>query len=363
MIERFQTVYRRIERFIADGEMAGAALAVAHKGQTVAEWYGGEARPGLPAGPNVLWPLASISKCYTAAMLMALIEQGEITLNTLVKSLLPKFSGGAKEEIRLRHLLTHTSGLIYESPEMAARMAALTPREAIIDEAYPTALLFQPSEGFSYGDYNYLLAGEMAAMTMGKPFAELVREYVIEPMGLKNTYFAPPVSEHKRIAYVKGSQAEGTDGAMYNSAYSHALAHPAFGASASVTDLLRFELHFAPHGPRLHSEATVRAMSSDQTGGRAVGWHPAIRSLSSNPPVQSWGIGFYFVSPPTIGVFGDLMPMGTFGHGGASGCQLVINPFDEICVAYVSNTHVAAGWEAWRRRAQVVMNGVMAALT
>lgn len=362
MTDRFQTVFGRIERFIAGGEIAGAALAVAQHGQKVAEWYGGEARPGLPAGPAVLWPLASISKSYAAAMIMALIERGEITLNTLVKSLLPKFTGGAKDEIRLRHLLTHTSGLIYESPEMAARMTALTPREAIIEEAYPTELLFQPGQGFSYGDYNYLLAGEMAAVAMGQPFAELVHEYAIAPMGLTDTYFAPPIREHHRIAYVKGSQAEGSAGAMYNSAYSHALAHPAFGASASVTDLLRFGLHFSPHGPRIHSEATVRTMSSDQTGGRAVGWHPASQAVGI-APIQPWGIGFYFVAPPTIGVFGDLMPMGAFGHGGASGCQLVINPIDEITVAYVSNTHVAGNWEAWRRRAQIVMNGVMALLT
>ena len=362
MTDRLQAVFRQIERFIADGEVTGAALAVAQRGQPVAEWYSGEARPGLPASANVLWPLASISKSYAAAMIMALIERGDITLNSLVKSLLPKFTGGAKDDIRLRHLLTHTSGLIYESPEMSARMAALTPREAIIDEAYATELLFTPGEGFSYGDYNYLLAGEMAAVTMGQPFAELVRTYVIEPMGLKNTYFAPPVHEHGRMAYVKGSQAEGTDGAMYNSAYSHALAHPAFGAAASVTDLLRFGLHFSPHGPRIHSESAVRTMSSDQTGGRAVGWHPASRAIGTSP-VQPWGIGFYFAAPSTVGVFGDLMPMGTFGHGGASGCQLAINPIDEITVAYVSNTHVATDVEAWRRRIQSVMNGVMAALT
>ncbi len=363
MADRFQTVYRRIERFIEAGEIAGAALAVAHRGKTVAEWYGGQARPDLAAEPNVMWPLASISKSYSAAMIMALVERGEITLNTLVKSLLPKFTGGAKDEIRLRHLLTHTSGLIYESPEMAARMAALTSRDALIEEAYDTELLFEPSLGFSYGDYNYLLAGEMAAMTMGKSFAELVREYVIEPMSLKNTYFAPPVSEHGRIAYVKGPQAEGTEGAMYNSAYSHALAHPSFGTSASVTDLLRFATHFAPHGPRIHSEATVRTMSSDQTGGRARGWHPSSHGSDANSPIQPWGIGFYFAAPVTVGVFGDLMPMGTFGHGGASGCQLAINPSDEICVAYVSNTHVNFDVEAWRKRLQMVMNGVMAALT
>ncbi len=59
--ERLLAVAERIARFIEAGENDGAGLAVAVDGAPVFEWYGGQAAPGLPAGPAVLWPLASIS--------------------------------------------------------------------------------------------------------------------------------------------------------------------------------------------------------------------------------------------------------------------------------------------------------------
>ena len=91
--ERLSAVYDRLARFIADGEFAGAALAAAIGGEQVAEWYGGEAAPGHAAGPETLWPLASISKSYTAAMVLATVERGELTLATRVGELLPGFGG------------------------------------------------------------------------------------------------------------------------------------------------------------------------------------------------------------------------------------------------------------------------------
>jgi CubicO group peptidase (beta-lactamase class C family) len=68
---QLRRVFARIERFVSDGVTDAAALAVAVNGEPVAEWYAGDARPELAAGSDVLWPLASISKLYTAATIMA----------------------------------------------------------------------------------------------------------------------------------------------------------------------------------------------------------------------------------------------------------------------------------------------------
>ena len=62
-------------------------------------------------------------------------------------------------------------------------------------------------------------------------------------------------------------------------------------------------------------------------------------------------------------MFGDLAPLGCFGHGGASGCNLFINPIDDIVVAHVSNSHARIQREEWQRRIHVSLNMVMAALT
>src|SRR3954469_14156414 len=107
-----------IERHIASGGFGGAALAVVRGSETIVEHFAGEAGPGLPSGPSVRWPLASITKLFTAASVMRLVELGELTVNTPVSSILRDFTGQGREDIRVRHLLTHTTGLPYESPEM-----------------------------------------------------------------------------------------------------------------------------------------------------------------------------------------------------------------------------------------------------
>src|SRR5580700_8946472 len=94
-----------LDKHIRDGGFAGAALVVFKNGQKILEYYAGEAAPGLASGPDVLWPIASISKVYTAAMIMRLVEEGVLTLNLPVCEILPTFWS----EVRLRHLLTHTA--------------------------------------------------------------------------------------------------------------------------------------------------------------------------------------------------------------------------------------------------------------
>lgn len=349
-----------IDRYLAEGGFAGAALIAAQHGKIVIEHYAGNAAPGLPASATTLWPLASISKVYTAAMIMRLVEQGQLTLNRPAHHLFPTFTGEGREQIRLRHLLTHTAGMIYESPVMAERLAAQTPRAALIEEMLQAPLLFPPGTAFAYADYHYLLAGCMAEAVTGQEFATLVDELVLQPMGLHDTYMRPPTAVYDRLANVRGVMAEGTAGAMYNAPYALDLAHPAFGTVATARDLLHFGLHFAPTGPRLHSAATVRAMTTDQTGGFA-GPHDEQMGLAANVTIP-WGIGFALKGAWTPNSFADLASVNTYGHGGASGCQLVIDPVADAVVAVLTNTHARTGREAWYMRLQSILNSAFATL-
>lgn len=355
---RLSAVRDRMERFVAAGELDGMALAVAAGGKIVAEWYAGRAAPERPAGEETLWPLASISKVYTAAAMMALVERGDLTLALPVRTLLPAFDGDGREQVRLGHLLTHTSGLIYESPRMEALLRARTPLETIVDEAYTHPLLFAPGTKQSYSDYGYALAGRMAEAATGTPFPELVRSLVLAPAGLRDTFLPPGEGEYGRMAHVAGALAEGTEGAMYNSPYALALAHPAFGVVASARDLLRFGLLFAPHGERrILSEATIAAMTTPRT-------NPAILDTLDRfaPHSQApWGLGFSVGGYPGTGE--DLVSPAAFGHDGASGCALLIDPTYDLALALASNRHVLSGPDRWHYRIGSVINGVLAALT
>ncbi len=349
-----------IERYIAAGGFAGAALIAAQHGRIVIEHYAGDAAPGLPASPSVLWPLASISKLYTAALIMRLVEEGQLTLNMPVAYLLPEFTGEDRATVRLRHLLTHTAGMIYESPEMEARLRAQTPRAELIEEMYHAPLLFKPGTAFAYADYHYLLAGCMAEAVTGRAFADLIAAWVAQPMNLQHTYMVPPAEQSGRLAKVRAVMAEETAGAMYNSPYALSLAHPAFGTVATARDMLRFALHFAPDGPRIHSAASVRAMTTDQTGD-VPGWQSGMFGLQPDARVP-WGIGFALKSAQTPGQFADLAAVGAYGHGGASGCQLVIDPAADAVVAILTNTHARVGREGWYVRLQSILNSAFASL-
>jgi CubicO group peptidase (beta-lactamase class C family) len=349
-----------IDRYIEQGGFAGAAVIAAQHGKIVLEHYAGQAAPDLPATADTLWPLASISKVYTAAMIMRLVEQGELTLSRPVHHLLPTFTGEGREKIRLRHLLTHTAGMIYESPVMDERLAAQTPRPALVAEMIEAPLLFQPGTAFAYADYHYLMAGCMAEALTDKDFADLVDELVLQPMGLHDTYMRPPAAVSHRLAKVRGVMAEETAGAMYNSPYALSLAHPAFGTVATARDLLHFALHFAPTGPHLHSPAAIRTMTTDQTGGQ-VGPHDASMGLPLTARMP-WGIGFAVKSAWMPNGFADLSSLRTYGHGGASGCQLVIDPEADAVIALVTNTHARTGREQWYIRLQSILNSVFALL-
>src|SRR3954451_19612953 len=176
---------RLLARYVREGAIAGAGLVVWKAGGIVGEHFLGNASPVLPAGPDVLWPVASISKVYTAAAIMRLVEEGELTLNTPVSLVLPDFTGGARGEMRIRHLLTHTAGFIYESPEMETRLAAHTPLPGLIAEALASPLQFAPGTELRYADYNSLVAGHIASIVSGMPFPELMRTLVIEAADLR----------------------------------------------------------------------------------------------------------------------------------------------------------------------------------
>ena len=347
-------VARIVQRHIDEGGFTGAAVIGARRGQIVLEHYAGNAGPGLPSSENVLWPIASISKMYAVSAIMSLVERGEITLNTLVSSVIPAFSGEMREEIRLRHLLTHTSGLIYESPEMEARLIAQTTLEDLIAEALHAPLKFKPGSSLAYADYNTLIAGHLVATVTGKSLETLVDEFVLEPMQLHDTFFPTPASQDSRVATVHGVMAAGTVGAMYNSRYARGLAHPAFAVSATARDLIRFVSHFAPNGPRVHSSSTVQAMTRNQTG-VVTGIHPSMKGYDETAPMP-WGLGWALQTEWTPALFCELSSFKTFGHGGASGCEVFVDPESDVILAVLSNTHLLTGRERWYQRLQSVIN-------
>jgi CubicO group peptidase (beta-lactamase class C family) len=200
----------------------------------------------------------------------------------------------------------------------------------------------------------------VAEVATGRRLPELLERLVLEPAGLSATFF-PPAPEHdSRIAVVRGVAAEGTAGAMYNSRYARALAHPAFGVVATTADLARFGSMFMPGMPHVLSQGSIRAMTTDQTGG-VTGVHPSMQGYASGVRIP-WAIGFALQTRDLPGLYSDLSSPVTFGHGGASGCVLVCDPEPVTVVALTTNTHLRTGRDWWTYRIQSVVNSVFSEL-
>ena len=345
-----------LRRFVENEEVNGGGVMVARRGEVVFEAYAGDARPGFAASGDALWPLASISKVYTAAAITALVERGELTFSRKVGAVLPEFAGDGRGEITLRQLLTHTSGLTYESTEMVAHLAAQMPLDDLVDRALAAPLLYAPGTDQRYSDLGYALAARVAERVTGQCLPNLVLDLVLTPLGLENTFMPPPSEHFHRIATVRGVLAEGTDGAMYNSPYALGLAHPAFGTVSSLRDLVTFGLAFTPFGRSFLSDAGMAMMTTDQTGNDLPGFtvYP-IAGL-----IGPWAVGFMLKGRASTP---ELVSPASFGHAGASGCILQIDPVAEIVIGFVSNRHERLGFDDFMHRLDRVVNVAMAMCT
>lgn len=336
-----------VERAIATGACAGAAIGVARRGQTLFEHYAGEAAPGVPASAETVWPLASISKLFTAATILRLVDEGELGIEMSVGAVVPASQADGRERIRLRDLLGHTAGLRYESPRLEELLRAHTPLRELVADARDADLLFPPGTRFSYSDDGYLLAGQLAEVMIGDPFPELVQRLVVDDMALRSTWLAPPVPVQQRVARVHGCLADGTDGAMYNSTYGLSLGHPAFGVVSTLGDMLRFGNAFAPGGRRIHHERSMLLMTTPQVE-NVVGVHPIRPELGEIR--VGWGLGFEVQTDTAPNTFSRHASLGAFGHGGASGCRLVVDPASGITAVVLTNTHLRTGLGPWMAR-------------
>lgn len=358
MTRDFASIETFIHRLIDQGRVTAAGAAIAIEGTPVYSYLAGDARPDTPATENTLWSLASISKLYTASMIVSLIEEGLLTLGTKVSAVLPEFTGDGRERVTLRHLLTHTAGLSYEPENLAELFQANADWVAQMAHGYTEPLKFPPGAGQSYSDTGIGLAALMAATVTGESFEDLIRTRVLEPAGLRGTFMPPPERELSRIAQVGKVLGEGTDWAHYNSAYGVQTAHPAYGTVATLADALSFMLLFDPYGTRrIHSAAALAAMTSDQAHAHSLFFTPREAPVQ---PIANWGIGFILKDRSADS--GIASPQ-SFGHEGASGCVIWCDPVQRVSFAFVSNSHLLGGMDEWTTRIEAAINVCLSAAT
>ena len=165
----------------------GLSLAVIKDGKIVkADGYGvANIKLNTPATPETVYKIASVSKQFIATGIMLLVQEGQLGLDDPVSKYL-EGTPATWNAITIRHLLTHTSGIVREAPGFDP--FKIQSDADVIKSAYPLPLRFAPGEKWEYGNTGYFALAEIIRKVAGQPWIEYMSEKVFRPTGMKTTY-------------------------------------------------------------------------------------------------------------------------------------------------------------------------------
>jgi CubicO group peptidase (beta-lactamase class C family) len=342
--ERLQRAHDLLQRWCDSDRVPSAALCVGRKAGIVEPHLFGRQRPekDTPAvRKDSQFLVASLSKPVTATAVMLLVERGEVDLDDGVATFVPRFAANSKGEVRVRHLMTHTSGLPDMVPNNFKLRMAHRPLSAFIDEICTLPLLFEPGTRVTYQSTGIAMLAEIVHQVSGKTIQEFLRTEVFEPLGMRDTHLGwrPTPRERERYAEVREPAEMAKADWGWNSPYWLEFGAPWGGLITTPADFARFCRMMLQGGTlgdvHLLSPATVRAMTSNQ-----LAWMPQIPEEERR--CRPWGLGWRLNWPGEPSSFGDLPGPNAYGHWGATGTVCWIDPdLETFCVLFTTQPQQA----------------------
>jgi CubicO group peptidase (beta-lactamase class C family) len=211
------------------GEVPGASLLVVRDGRAVVRRSYGLANveERIRATPETNYRLASVTKQFTAAAILSLERDGRLRLDDRVRQWLPSLPPAA-DRVTIRHLLTHTSGLIdYEDVIPDGTTAQLHDADVLRLLESQDRTYFAPGTSYQYSNSGYALLALIVERASGMTFAAFLRTRVFEPLGMHNTVaFEDGISTvaHRAYGYTDGRRTDQSrtsavlgDGGIYSS--------------------------------------------------------------------------------------------------------------------------------------------------
>ncbi|MEN3940060.1 exo-beta-N-acetylmuramidase NamZ domain-containing protein [Prosthecobacter sp. SYSU 5D2] len=324
--EGLQKLDAVLDRAVAKKSPAGAVVWLEHAGTSHTVVKG--ARALSPAKETMtldtVFDAASLTKVVaTAPAILLLGEQGKVDIETPVSRYLPEFIGEGRELVKVRHLLTHTSGLKPGLP----REPAWSGYEAGIRLAVETVPDAAPDTFFRYSDINYILLGDIVRRVSGEKLDVFVQKHLFLPLKMISTRYLPPAEWQGRIAptekdangvMLRGDVHDPTARRMGGVAGHAGL----FTCAEDLAQFARMILNGGElDGVRIFKGETLDLMKQVQTAAtvyerRGLGWD--IDSAYSRPR-------------------GELFPVGSFGHTGFTGTSLWMDPYSNSFVIFLSS--------------------------
>jgi CubicO group peptidase (beta-lactamase class C family) len=309
--ERLQLILELCQGWVAVGSTPALVVLAARRGIIFLHEAWGQLGPEPDSPPvlrDSLFGVASVSKPVTATAVMMLVERGKIGINQPVQKYLPGFRGEGYEEITVRHLLTHTSGLPSQG-------------DVALFETGRAGIRLEPGREMAYSNVAYDLLGEIVQRVSGQSFDDFTRQYLFEPLGMKDATFIHPGKVRERCIRPRaGTTYDWPDEV-------NGKTEPSSTLWATAMDMAIFAQTFLNRGIygdfRLLSPATVAAMTRNQVPGIP---REMIGGIVSPP----CGFGWFMLDEVRFPNTPCLWSPQSYGHSGGSGAFLWVDPAYEL---------------------------------
>jgi uncharacterized protein YbbC (DUF1343 family)/CubicO group peptidase (beta-lactamase class C family) len=310
---------------VAAGDVPGAVVVIGRHDQVLHRRAVG-ARALVPAREpltaETVFDLASLTKVVaTAPAVLWLVEHGQVDLDAPIGRYLDELRTSALQEVTVRRLLLHQSGL----PDVPARDAAGRGFPEAARAIAAAGLSIAPGAGFIYSDTGFILLGELVRRVSGLPLDRFMQQRFYGPLGMRDTTFRPPQAWRPRIAPTEAVDGGPPLRGVVHDRNARLLAGVAghAGLFATADDLGRFCRMLLRGGElggrRYLGEATVRAMFAPVSIGEVTR-----------------GLGWDMVSPYSR-TLGPFLPMGSAGHTGFTGPALWLDPATGVWLVLLTN--------------------------
>jgi CubicO group peptidase (beta-lactamase class C family) len=252
---------------LAKADVFSGAVLLAKDGKTLYAGAFGEANKdfGVPNKLDTKFNLGSMNKMFTSVTIAQLVEQGKLSYDDPLSKFIPDFpSAEAAKKIRIKHLLTHTSGLgsyFNDEFERSSR-ARFRTVDDMMQLAKGDSLAFEPGTRWSYSNTGMLVLGKVIEVVTKRDYFDYVREHVSKPAGMVNTdaYELDRVNKNLAVGYQREFREDGTK-QFRNNIFMHVMrGGPAGGGYSTVEDLVRFAE--ALKAGKLVSPATFELMTT-----------------------------------------------------------------------------------------------------
>lgn len=284
--------------------------------------------------------IASITKPIVGMLAVQLASSGRLSLNEPIREFVDGFNRGPLRAITFRHLLTHTSGLpdmLLNNNELRARHASLA---EFVSETAKVTPEFPAGTGCRYSSMGFAMLADVIEKVSGTPLPELLRRDLFEPLLMLDSWLGIPSADFEELQSTLVPcelpiwQQQAVDW-NWNSRYWRCLGAPWGGMTSTSTDLGRLAVCMLNQGMASDHQALIHPLViSSVTQNQTCHMSGLPESERLHRP---WGLGWRFNWPDHSTCFSDFVSPETYGHWGATGTLIWIDPKTKIWCVILTN--------------------------